>query len=53
MDRAGTDPAARQAVLTERDPAAVLRRLPDALAPRDATRAPARPGSAIRQKAAA
>ena len=36
LDEAGADPAARRAVLTEADPAAVLRRLPDALAPREA-----------------
>lgn len=33
MDTAGTDAAARKAVLTERDPARVLDQLPDALTP--------------------
>ena len=36
LDGAGTGPGARRAVLTEADPAAVLRRLPDALALREA-----------------
>lgn len=36
MDGTGTDPAARRMLLTESDPAAVLRRLPEALTLREA-----------------